>query len=97
MRVISKRRLREFWEKFPESQTPLENWYRMAKKSSWENIVDVRKSYRHADIFNDCVIFNVGGNKFRLIVKFRFPRNKVYIRFALTHFEYDKDNWKSDC
>jgi len=82
MRVISKRRLREFWEKFPESKTPLENWYRTAKKAGWENIVDVRESFRHADIFNDCVIFNVGGNKFRLIVKFRFSRNKVYIRFA---------------
>ncbi len=97
MRVISKRRLREFWEIFPESKTPLENWYRTAKKADWENIVAVRKSYSHADIYKDCVIFNIGGNKFRLIVKFRFPKNKVFVRFALTHIEYDKDYWKSDC
>lgn len=97
MRVISKRKLREFWKMFPESKIPLEDWYRTAKKSDWKNIVEVRESFRHADIFKDCVIFNVGGNKFRLIVKFRFSKSKIFIRFTLTHLEYDKDNWKDDC
>lgn len=97
MRVISKRKLRKFWEMFPESKIPLEDWYRTAKKSDWGNIVDLRESFRHADIFKDCVIFNIGGNKFRLIVKFRFSKRKIFIRLALTHLEYGKDNWKIDC
>ncbi len=82
---------------FPESKTPLENWYRTAKKSRWENLVDVRESSRNADLYKDCVIFNIGGNKFRLIVKFRLPKNKIFVRSVLTHLEYDKNYWKSDC
>lgn len=97
MRIISKRRLREFWVKFPNAEQPLLSWYEAVKKVNWEDFSDVRETFRRADIYRDCVIFDVGGNKFRVITKIRYRKKRVYIRFVLTHLDYDKDNWKEDC
>ena len=97
MRVISKRRLREFWREFPSAKQPLLSWYQTVKRVDWEDFSDVRESFRHADVYRDCVIFDIGGNKFRLITKIRYKKKRVYIRFVLTHSEYDKDLWKDDC
>lgn len=97
MRIISKRRLREFWREFPNAEKPLLSWYETVKKVNWESFSDVRDSFRHADVYRDCVIFDVGGNKFRLITRIRYKIKRVYIRFVLTHSDYDKDSWKSDC
>ncbi len=97
MRVISRRKLREFWEVTNEAETPLDNWYRTAKKAEWQNIVEVREKYPHADIFGNCVIFNVGGNKHRIIAKIEFIKQTIYVKFVLTHKEYDKNTWKRDC
>jgi mRNA interferase HigB len=57
----------------------------------------VRELYPHADLAGDCTIFNIGGNKFRLIVKFKYRWKVVYIRFVLTHAEYDKGEYENDC
>ena len=97
MRIISKRRLREFWREFPGAEQPLSSWYETVKKIEWNNFSDVRDAFRHADIYRDCVIFDIGGNKFRLITKIRYKKKRVYIRFVLTHSDYDKDLWKDDC
>ena len=97
MRIISKRRLREFWNKYSEAEKPLLAWYQTVKKAEWNNFTEVRETYRHADIYQDCVIFNVGGNKFRLIAKIRYRKKRVYVRFILLHSDYDKNLWKEDC
>ena len=97
MRIISKRRLREFWLKNPEAQLPLELWYEVVKGADWSNFADVRNSFRHADVYKDCVIFDIGGNKYRLTVKVRYRIKRVYVRFVMTHREYDKNRWMSDC
>ncbi len=97
MRIISKRRLREFWREFPSAEQPLLSWYQTVKTVDWKKFSDLRKSFRHADIYRDCVIFDIGGNKFRLITKIRYKKKRVYIRFVLTHSDYDKDLWKDDC
>jgi mRNA interferase HigB len=97
MKVISKRRLREFWREYPSAEQPLLSWYEIVKKAEWKNFSDVRESFRHADVYRDCVIFDIGGNKFRLITKIRYKKKRVYIRFVLTHPDYDKDLWKEDC
>lgn len=97
MRIISKRRLREFWRKFPIAEQPLLSWYETVKRIDWENFSDVRESFRHADIYRDCAIFDIGGNKFRLITKVRYKKKRVYIRFVSTHSDYDKNLWKDDC
>ena len=97
MRIISKRRLREFWQEYPIAEKPLLSWYETVKKAGWESFSDVREDFRHADIYRDCVIFDIGGNKFRLITKIRYQKKRVYIRFVLRHSDYDKDLWKEDC
>lgn len=97
MHIISKRKLREFWEIYPKAKEPLLSWYETVKKTDWGNFSEVRDSFRHADVYRDCVIFDIGGNKYRLITKIRYQKKRVYVRFVLTHFDYDKDFWKKDC
>jgi mRNA interferase HigB len=97
MRIISKKALVEFWEVHPEAKAPLLNWYNVVRRLSWEDFTGVRTTFRHADTYRDCVVFNIGGNKYRLIVKIRYRTNRVFIRFVMTHSEYDKDSWKEDC
>ena len=97
MRIISKRRLREFWLEYSDAEKPLLAWYQTVKSADWSSFSGVRDVYRHADIYQDCVIFNIGGNKFRLITKIRYPKKRIYIRFILSHSDYDKNLWKTDC
>ena len=97
MHIITKKPLREFWEKHPDSKEPLLIWYRMVKKADWKNLADVRNDFSHADLAGVCTIFNIGGNKYRLITKIFYPNKKVLIRFVMTHAEYDKKGYKNDC
>jgi mRNA interferase HigB len=97
MRIISKPKLVKFWEKYPVSKLPLENWFRVVSKADWSSFADVKTTFRSADLFDDCVIFNIGGNKYRLIAKIRYRTKKVFVRFVLTHGEYDMNKWKNDC
>lgn len=97
MRIISEKRLRQFWAKYPNSKTPLQNWLRTTYKADWNSFSDVKNSFNHSDIYNNCVIFDVGGNNYRLIAKIKYEYKIVYIRFVLTHSEYDNNVWQSDC
>lgn len=97
MHVISRKRLIEFWNKFPEAEEPLDVWYHVVKKARWQSLAEARQSYSHADPYKECTIFNIGGNKFRLITKIYYEDQTVLIRFVLTHAEYDKEKWKDDC
>lgn len=97
MNIIAKKRFVEFWEKNPQAETGLSAFYRIAKKASWKDFSEVRQTFTSADIYRDCVIFDIGGNKFRLVVKIRYRTGKIYIRHIMTHAEYDKGRWKDDC
>jgi mRNA interferase HigB len=97
VRVISKRRLREFWEKHPDSQAPLEEWYKLTRKANWRNLAEARATFRHADPVGTCTIFNIKGNDYRLIAKIDYAYQKVFIKYILTHPEYDKGKWKGVC
>jgi mRNA interferase HigB len=97
MHVVSEKKLREFWEQYPEAETPLRGWHRVAEHATWECFADVREVYPFADQVGRCTVFNIGGNKFRLVVVAHFNRGKVYIRHVMTHRKYDKGTWKGDC
>ncbi len=97
MRIISKRRLREFWEKHPEAKDPLLDWYNITRRASWRSLADVRESFRHADPVGDCTVFNIKGNDYRLITVIRYRIQGVYISHVLTHKAYDKGKWKDNC
>lgn len=97
MHVISQKKLREFWEEWPEAEEPLRAWRRVAEHATWECFGDVRAVYPHADQVGRYTVFNIGGNKFRLVVVIHFDRGKIYIRHVMTHEEYDRGAWKGDC
>ena len=97
MRIISEKRLREFWQKNPESENAMREWVTPVKLAHWNNFSDVRKTFNHSDIFGGCAIFDVGGNKYRIIAKVAYQIKVVFIRFVLTHKEYDEKKWQADC
>lgn len=97
MHIISRKRLREFWELNSSALLPLDEWYKRLKKINPTNLAELRKIFPTADLLGKCTVFNVGGNKYRVITKIDFRRQTVYVRFVLTHSEYDKNKWKTDC
>ncbi|MCM4166445.1 addiction module toxin RelE [Arenibacter sp. H213] len=93
MRVIAKRTLRDFWTKHTDSEQQLTAWYRETEKSEFKNLNELKKNYPSASILNDNrIVFNIKGNKYRLIVKVNFEYQICWIRFVGTHAEYDKIN-----
>jgi len=91
MRVITRRRLCEFWAKHPDAEGPLKAWYAEANHASWQTPQDIKNRYRSASFpGNDRVVFNICGNKYRLVVLVKYAFETVYIRFIGTHAEYDK-------
>jgi mRNA interferase HigB len=96
MHVISKKKLREFWEEHPRAQAPREAWYQVARHAEWNSFADVRKSFNTADQVGKFTVFDIGGNKFRLIAVIHFNRGKLYMRHVLTHAEYDEGKWKDE-
>jgi mRNA interferase HigB len=97
MHIISRKKLRDFWKENEHSEQPLDNWFRTLNKFSPKSLTELRQTFPSADLYGECLIFNVGGNKFRLITKIFFREQTVLVRFVLTHKEYDKDAWKTDC
>jgi len=101
MRVISKRRLREFWERHPEARRPLETWFKIAEKADWSGFRNVRDSFASVSgVPLDCgitaIVFNVGGNKYRLVTRIEYPYHVIYVKMVLTHRQYDADQWKDE-
>ena|SRR5439155_19313976 len=99
MRIISCKRVRESAQRYPDAAEPLEKWYRLLREAEWENLQDVRRVYPHADAVtvasgNTVTVFNICGNKYRLIAAIHYNRQRVYVLRLLRHAEYSKDFWK---
>jgi len=94
VRIIAKRTLRQFWERdrrFIDAKKALEDWYTQVNQADWATPADVKAQYGDASILKGSrVVFNICGNKYRLIVKINYPYRVVYIRFVGTHAEYDR-------
>ncbi len=91
MRVISKKMLREFWEKNSDAQQSLQAWFNDARKSNWRRPADIKKNYKTASILPDNrIVFNIKGNTYRLVVAINYAYETVYIRFIGHHSDYDK-------
>jgi mRNA interferase HigB len=95
MHIISRKALREFWEQQPDSQGPLLRWYKVVQRSEFGNFAELRATFPSADLVGELVVFNIGGNRHRLITSIHFNREKVYIRRVLTHREYDRGEWRT--
>jgi mRNA interferase HigB len=92
--VISRKRLKEAGLRHPELETPLDAWFRIVKGASWHNLADVRRTFATADAVEKWTVFNIKGNKYRLVAEINYPFGRIYIRHVLTHAEYDQEKWK---
>lgn len=93
MRIIARKTLKQYWEKVPAAQSSLEAWFVEAKHADWKTPQDVRAKYGTASILKDGrVVFNIGGNNYRLVVWINYEFSTIYIRFIGTHSEYDAIN-----
>ncbi|MBB2159732.1 type II toxin-antitoxin system HigB family toxin [Gluconacetobacter sacchari] len=93
MNVIALKTLKDFWTAEPKAETPLRAWYALVSKSEWNGPADVRAMFGSADFVGDSrVIFDIGGNKYRLIVHVAYRYKRVLIKFVGTHKQYDKIN-----
>lgn len=90
-RIFAKSTLRDFWEKFPDSEQYLKTWYDTAMNSNWKSPIDVKRTYANASILKESrIVFNIKGNSYRLVTKFNFEKQWIFIRFIGSHKEYDK-------
>jgi mRNA interferase HigB len=90
MRVISRRALREFWEIHPQAKDPLSAWFRVMERSKFADFNTIKATFGAADYVAPYTIFDVGGNKFRIIAAIHYNRERIYIRYVFTHPEYDR-------
>lgn len=99
MRIVSKSRLRAFWASpgNTAARGPLEAWYKIVAAANWTKWADVRATLSSTDLVGDCVVFNLGGNKYRLIARVRYKFHKVYILKVMAHAEYDRNLWPEEC
>ena len=95
MRIIARKTLKTFWEKveYRDSEQPLKAWFAEAKKAQWKKPQDIKDQYRNVSIVgNGRAVFNVAGNKYRLVVALKYEFGILYVRFIGTHKQYDKIN-----
>ena len=102
MRIISEKHLRNFWDSADRSEgakreKAMREWIAVVRKADWKDFADIRRTFNHSDICGNCTIFDVGGNKYRIIAKVAFGIQIVFIRFVLTHAEYYEKKWQADC
>ena len=91
MRIIAKTALRNFWARHPDAEQPLRAWHSETKRAAWKTPADVKLQFRSASILRgERAVFNIGGNKYRLVVKINYSFGVVYIRFIGTHRDYDR-------
>lgn len=97
MWVISQSRLREFWKRNPRAEEPLRMWHALVSAAEWKHFTDLRAMFPSADRVGNCIVFNIAGNRFRLIARAFFGNHKVYVLRILTHAAYDRENWAIEC
>ena len=94
MHIITRKRLNDFLAVYPEVKTALQHWYRVMKNENFNSINELKVLFPHADQVGRLTVFNIAGNKVRLIAAIHYNTHRIYIRNILTHSEYDKNKWK---
>jgi mRNA interferase HigB len=97
MHVVSKKKLRDFWLLERSAEGPLREWYKNVCRFRWTKFADVRHSYASADKVGRCIVFNLGGNKYRVIAEMSRNWRRIYVRYVLSHKDYDRATWKASC
>lgn len=94
MRVISNRVLREFGRVHPDAASPLQAWRRLMETGSFASFAQLKATFGSVDKVGSFFVFNMGGNKYRLVTAIHFNRQMVFVRAVMTHSEYDAGRWK---
>ena len=94
MHVITRKRLNDFAANHPETRSSLDDWYQLVKHNNFSNFAHLRETFPSADQVGKLTVFNIGGNKVRLIAAIHYNRGKIYVRAVLTHVEYDEQRWR---
>jgi len=98
MHIISRKALKEFYKEHSDAEKPLKEWLSKIKHARWKSIADVRQTFPHADAVETksgtLTVFNIGGNKYRLIARICYVPHIIYVIKILTHDDYMKENWK---
>ena len=94
MHVISLKRIREFFSTHRDAEPPLMAWYQTVKKANWQNLVELKSVYPATDLVGRMTVFNIGGNKYRLIARIVYRTQTVFVVRVMTHKEYDLAKWK---
>ncbi|HWZ43381.1 MAG TPA: type II toxin-antitoxin system HigB family toxin [Candidatus Saccharimonadales bacterium] len=95
MRVIKRGALEQFWLKHPDARSSLESWYAVVRKADWTTPAAMKQVYPNADLYGRRTIFNISGNKYRLIARVNYRTQRVFILNVLTHAQYDQGDWKA--
>ena len=94
MRIIKRGALVQFWERHPDAKASLESWYGVVRGATWQTPVEMKQTYPNADLVGRRTIFNIVGNKYRLIARVNYQTQRVFVLHILTHAEYDRGGWK---
>ncbi|HXM43279.1 MAG TPA: type II toxin-antitoxin system HigB family toxin [Bryobacteraceae bacterium] len=95
MHIVSHKAIRIFCQEHPQARNAMDHWYRVAKQATWSSFAEVKQSFNTADFVAPHVVFDIGGNKWRLVAEMNFTRRVLFIRRIMTHKEYMKGTWKS--
>jgi mRNA interferase HigB len=94
MRIIKRAALMRFWSKHPDAKASLEAWYAVVQKAKWTTPMEMKQVYSNADLVGRRTVFNIAGNKYRLIARVNYISQTVFVLHVLTHSDYDKGAWK---
>jgi mRNA interferase HigB len=94
MRIIKRGALVQLWERHPDAKASLESWYGVVRGATWQTPVEMKQIYPNADLVGRRTIFNIAGNKYRLIARVNYQTQRVFVLHILTHAEYDRGGWK---
>lgn len=84
----------QFWQNPPDAKASLESWYAVVRQANWKTPTDLKQVYRNADLVGRRTVFNIAGNKYRLIARVNYHTQRVFVLHLLTHAEYDRGAWK---
>lgn len=96
MHIIKYKALKDAAKRHGDLGSVLDDWYLTAKSSCWSSLQDVRSIFPSADAVGNFTVFNIKGNSYRLIVGIDYQKQKIFIKYVLTHAEYTKGGWKND-
>jgi mRNA interferase HigB len=94
MRIIKRGALVQFWGKHPDAKPSLESWYGVVRRAQWQTPAEMKLLYPSADLVGRRTIFNIAGNKYRLIARVNYRTQRVFVLYILTHADYDREDWK---